>query len=52
MTRQRFLTKRISVVDTLDVTRNLAVSLDCACPAEKVYYILIISDPEGPMIRR
>ena len=26
-----------SVVDTLDVTRNLDVSLDCACSAEKVY---------------
>ena len=26
-----------SVVDTLDVTRNLGVSLDCACSAEKVY---------------
>ena len=28
----------ISVVDTLDVTRNLDVSLDCACSAEIVYY--------------
>ena len=25
------------MVDTLDVTRNLDVSLDCACPTEKVY---------------
>ena len=30
----------ISMVDTLDVTRNLDVSLDCACSAEKVYYSL------------
>ena len=30
-----------SVVDTLDVTHNLDVSLDCACSAEKVYSINI-----------
>ena len=43
MTRQRFLAKQqcvenVIVVDTLDVTRNRAVSLDCACSAEIVYY--------------
>ena len=42
MTRQRFLTKQqcvenVIVVDALDVTRNRAVSLDCACSAEIVY---------------
>ena len=47
MTRQRFQTLRqsvesISVVDTLDVTRNRDVSLDCACSAEKVYCINIL----------
>ena len=45
MTRQRFLAKQqcvenVIVVDALDVTRNRAVSLDCACSAEIVY-----SDP-------
>ena len=30
-----------SVVDMLDVTRNMDVSLDCACSAEKVYYTCI-----------
>ena len=29
----------ISVFDTLDVTRDLDVSLDCACSAEKVYLL-------------
>ena len=29
--------ENISVVDTLDLTRNRDVSLDCACSAEKVY---------------
>ena len=43
MTRQRFLAKQqcvenVIVVDTLDLTRNRAVSLDCACSAEIVYY--------------
>ena len=42
MTRQRFLAKQqcvenVIVVDALDVTRNRAVSLDCACSAEIVY---------------
>ena len=42
MTRQLFLAKQqcvenVTVVDTLDVTRNRAVSLDCACFAEIVY---------------
>ena len=27
----------VFVVDTLDVTRNRDVSLDCACSADKVY---------------
>ena len=44
MTRQHFLAKQqcvenVTVVDTLDVTRNRAVSLDCACSAEIVYYM-------------
>ena len=44
MTRQRFLAKQqcvenVIVVDALDVTRNRAVSLDCACSAEIVYYL-------------
>ena len=30
--------ENVSAVDTLDVTRNLDVSLDCACSAEKVYW--------------
>ena len=43
MTRQRFLAKQqcvenVIVVDALDVTRNRAVSLECACSAEIVYY--------------
>ena len=29
----------ISVVDMLDVSHDLDVSLDCACSAEIVYYI-------------
>ena len=42
MTRQRFLAKQqcvenVIVVDALDVTRNRAVSLECACSAEIVY---------------
>ena len=42
MTRQRFLAKQqcvenVTVVDTLDVTRNRDVSVDCACSAEIVY---------------
>ena len=42
MTRQRFLAKQqcvenVIVVDALDVTRNRAVSLDCACSVEIVY---------------
>ena len=42
---QRFLAKQqcvenVIVVDTLDVTRNRAVSLDCACSAEIVYCLL------------
>ena len=42
MTRQRFLAKQqcvenVIVVDAHDVTRNRAVSLDCACSAEIVY---------------
>ena len=31
----------ISVVDTLDVTRDLDVFLDCACCADKVYYVVL-----------
>ena len=43
MTRQRFLAKQqcienVIVVDALDVTRNRAVSLECACSAEIVYF--------------
>ena len=43
MTRQRFLAKQqcvknVIVVDALDVTRNRAVSLECACSAEIVYW--------------
>ena len=39
MTRQRFLTQQqcvesVSVVETLDVTRNLNFSLDCACSVD------------------
>ena len=48
MTRQRFLVKQqcvenVIVVDALDVTRNRAVSLDCACSAEIVYFAAVIS---------
>ena len=28
----------VSAVDTLDMTRNRDVSLDCACSVEIVYY--------------
>ena len=42
MTHQLFLAKQqcvenVIVVDALDVTRNRAVSLECACSAEIVY---------------
>ena len=42
MTHQRFLAKQqcvenVPVVDTLDVTRKRAVSLDYACSTEIVY---------------
>ena len=47
MTRQHYET---SFVDTLDVTRNRDVSLDCACSEEKVYCQsqkrLVMSDSE------
>ena len=48
MTRQRFLAKQqcaenVIVVDALDVTRNRAVSLDCACSAEIVYCKQVIT---------
>ena len=49
MTRQPFLAKQqwvenVIVVDALDVTRYRAVSLDCACSAEIVYYAVTMRD--------
>ena len=46
MTCQRFLAKQqcvenVTVVDALDVTRNRAVSLECACSVEIVYCLYI-----------